>query len=255
MSLVLITGGTGGLGSELVPRFAASGHAVRVMSRRPAPADAEQQWAQADLATGEGLAAAVAGVDLIVHCATSPFRTKGTDVDGTGRLLQQALAAGKPHFFYISIVGIDRIPFPYYKHKLATEKLIEESGLPWSNLRAVQFHTLLDRLLGTLVRLPVGFIPKDFKFQPMDPGEVAERMVKHAANGPSGRLSDLGGPEVLRLDDIARAWLKARRKRAALLPLPLFGKIASGFRNGYNCTPEHSDGKITWAEWLERKYG
>ncbi len=65
MAKVLITGGTGGLGSELVPRFAASGYHVRIMSRRPAPATAQQQWAQADLATGEGLAEAVAGVDLI----------------------------------------------------------------------------------------------------------------------------------------------------------------------------------------------
>ncbi len=255
MSLTLITGGTGVLGSELAPRFAVAGYDVRIMSRRPAPEGTTYQWAQADLATGAGLAEAVAGADLIVHCATNNVRTKGTDVRGTQRLLEHARAAGTANLFYISIVGIDRIPFPYYKHKLTTEKLIEESGVPYSILRATQFHALLDRFLSMLVRLPFVFVPKDFKFQLIDAGEVAERMVQQAAAGPTGRLPDLGGPELLRFGDIARTWLQARRKRALLLPLPLFGRIAAGFRNGYNCAPDHADGKITWGEWLERKYG
>src|SRR2546425_8312672 len=134
MPKVLITGGTGELGSELAPRLDRAGYEVRIMSRRRAPTDAKYDWTTADLASGEGLAEAVVGVDLIAHCATSPFRTKSTDVEGTRRLLEHARSAGTAHLFYISIVGIDRIPFPYYKHKLATEKLIEESGVPYSIL-------------------------------------------------------------------------------------------------------------------------
>jgi len=256
MPLALVTGGAGVLGSELGQRLAAAGHDVRVMSRRPAPPGTPYQWAQADLRTGEGLTGAVADADLVLHCASSPIRTSSTDVDGTRRLLEAAkVAGGSPHIFYISIVGIDRIPLPYYKGKLACEKLVEESGLPWSNLRAVQFHTLIDRMLGSAVRLPVAFLPKNFNFQPIDPGEVAERMVEYATQGPAGCLPDLGGPEVRTMGDLATAWLKARRKRAAILPLPLFGKVAGGFRNGYNCTPGHAEGKVTWAEWLERRYG
>ncbi len=255
MPKVLITGGSGVLGSELAPRFAAAGYDVRIMSRRPAPADTQYQWAQADLMTGEGLAAAVAGTDLIVHCATNNVRTKSTDVRGTKRLLDAARAAGTAHLFYISIVGIDRIPLGYYKAKLAAERLIEESGVPYSILRATQFHTLLDGFLSNLIRLPAAVLPKSFQFQLIDAGEVAEHMVADAASGPSGRLPDLGGPEVLRFDEIARLWLKARRKRALVLPLPLFGRIATGFRNGYNCAPDHAEGKITWADWLAKKYG
>ncbi len=256
MPLALITGGAGVLGSELSRRLAAAGHDVRVMSRRPSPPETPYQWAQADLRTGEGLTEAVVDADLVMHCASSPVRTTSTDVDGTRRLLQAAKAAGgSPHIFYISIVGIDRIPLPYYKGKLACEQLIEESGLPWSNLRAVQFHTLIDRILGSAVRLPIAFLPKSFKFQPIDPGEVAERMVEYALKGPRGRLPDLGGPKVRTMSDLAAAWLKARRKRAAILPLPLFGKVAGGFRNAYNCTPDQAEGKISWERWLERKYG
>jgi len=257
MPRVLITGGTGVLGRELAPRLAQAGYTVRVMSRRAAPAEGVQtEWAQAQIGTGEGLAEAVAGVDAIVHCASSPFRrTREVDVEGTRRLLESAKAAGVSHFVYISIVGIDRIPLSYYKAKLAAERLIEESGVPYSILRAPQFHTLVDQILRNLLRLPIGFYPAGFKFQPIDPGEVAERIVQQVGAGPGGRLPDIAGPEVRSAGELARVWLKARGKRRLLLPLPLFGKVAAGFRAGYNCAPDSKYGRITWAEWLSRRYG
>ena len=255
MPRVLITGGTGVLGRELVPRLAAAGYTVRVMSRRAAPAGgAQTEWAQAQIETGEGLAEAVASADVIVHAASSPFRrTREVDVEGTRRLLEVAKAAGVPHFLYISIVGIDRIPLPYYKHKLAAERLIEESGVPYSILRAPQFFTLMDDVLRNLLRFPVGFYPAGFKFQPIDPGEVAERMVQQVEAGRGGRLPEIAGPEVRGAGELARAWLKARGRRRLLLPLPLFGKVAAGFRAGHNCAPDSKFGRITWAEWLERR--
>ena len=257
MARVLITGGSGGLGGELVPRFRQAGYTVRISSRRPAPPDAGAglEWAQASLETGVGLAEAVAGADLIAHAASSPFRrTWQVDVEGTRRLLEAAGAANTPHFFYISIVGVDRVPLPYYRAKLAAEKLIEESGVPCSILRATQFDSLIDRFLRTLIRLPLALVPKDLRFQPIDTGEVAERMVAAAANGPSGRLPDLGGPEVHTSGELARAWLKARGRRVALVHLPLPGKAAAAFRRGDLCTP-NAEGKVTWADWLARTYG
>ncbi len=257
MPTVLVTGGTGVLGRELVPRLAAAGHTVRIMSRGPRPAGADEalQWAQADLETGQGLADAITGAEVIVHAASSPRRrTWQADVEGTRRLLAAADGAGTGRLFYISIVGVDRIPFGYYKAKLAAEKLIEESGVPWSVLRATQFHSLIDMFLRMLIRLPVGLLPGDFQFQPIDAGEVAERMVQHLAGGAAGRLPDIGGPQVRSFGDLAGAWLKARGKRALVLPLPLPGRAASGFRRGYNCTPGHADGRITWEEWLAQRY-
>jgi len=257
MSRVLITGGTGVLGSEVARRLAQAGYAARVMSRRAAPAEgAGTEWAQAQIETGEGLAEAAAGVDVIVHAASSPFRrTREVDVEGTRRLLEAAKAAGVSHFVYISIVGIDRIPLPYYKHKLAAERLIEESGVPYSILRAPQFFTLMDEILRKLLRFPVGLYPAGFKFQPIDAGEVAQRMVEAVEAGPGGRLPEIAGPEVRSAGALARAWLKARGKRRLLVPLPLFGKVAAGYRAGYNCAPESKYGRITWEGWLSGKYG
>ena len=254
MATVLLTGGTGVLGSELRPRLLAAGYTVRVMSRRAAE-DGDGGWARADLLTGAGLPEAVSGVDTVVHCASSPrSKTREIDVEGTRRLIETASAAGRPRLLYVSIVGVDRIPFGYYKAKLAAEKLAEQSPLPCSVLRATQFHTLIDMFLSILVRLPVALLPTSFRFQPIDAGEVADCVVEHVAKESAGRLPDIGGPEVRSFGDLTRAWLKARGKRAAIVPLPLPGKVAGGFRRGFNCT-ENAYGKVTWEQWLESRYG
>jgi uncharacterized protein YbjT (DUF2867 family) len=211
--------------------------------------------------TGEGLAEAVLGVDLVMHAATGAGLRPKADAPGTKNLLDACKAAGTPHFFYISIVGIEKLPLAYYKAKLECEQLIEASGVPWSNLRATQFHALLDGflrngLLPALGKVPfVRLVPKAFKFQPIETGEVADRMVEHAEKGPSGRLPDLGGPEVLKFGDMADAWKKATGEGKPLVNLPMMGGLADGFKAGYNCTPEHAEGKMTWAEWLDGKYG
>ena len=160
--------------------------------------------------TGDGLVEAVKGTDLVVHAATGGGTRAKADVPGTRNLLAACKEAGTPHFFYISIVGIEKIPLGYYKAKLECERLIEESGVPWSNLRATQFHALMDGFLQMFSRVPFVLpAPKAFKFQPIDTGEVADRMVEDAAKGPSGRLPDIGGPEVMTFGEIAKAWQRA----------------------------------------------
>jgi uncharacterized protein YbjT (DUF2867 family) len=136
---ILVTGGTGVLGSKVVERLRTAGLGPRILSHSGRPGTI-----QGDLLTGEGLEEAVRGVDTIVHCASSPFRkTHQTDVEGTGRLLQAASRAGVSHVVYISIVGIDRVQsYPYYRVKLETERLIEGSPIPHTILRATQFHDL-----------------------------------------------------------------------------------------------------------------
>jgi uncharacterized protein YbjT (DUF2867 family) len=256
VSTVLVTGGTGDLGSKLVERFVAAGDTVRVLSRRPRSAEATTEWAKGDMETGEGLAEAVAGVDLVMHAATGGGTRAKADVPGTRNLLAACKAAGTPHFFYISIVGIEKIPLGYYKAKLECERLIEESSVPWSNLRATQFHALMDGFLQMFSRVPLVLpAPKSFKFQPIDTSEVADRMVEEAAKGPSGRVSDIGGPEVMTFGEMAKEWQRATGKSKPIVNVPLIGKTARAYRAGYNCTPEHAEGRVTWAEWLARRYG
>lgn len=255
MTRVLLTGGTGMLGRELRPRLLAAGYTVRVMSRRAPQAgeDADLEWAQASLESGAGLAEAVAGANVVLHAASSPIKRQA-DVDGTARLLDHARAAGVDHFVYISIVGIDQIGFSYYQNKLAAERLIEASDLPWSILRATQFHYLIDKLLHILTRLPVALVPTDWQFQSISTAEVADQLLAAVQTGPTGRLPDIGGPEVLRLDEMARQWMAAQAMRRPIIYLPVPGNLAAGFRRGLNTTPQNRAGKMTWAEWLAARY-
>ena len=259
MNRILVTGGNGSLGRVLVSKLDHQpDYTVRVMSRRPKPADAPStlEWVQADLETGEGVHSAVANVHTIVHAATNPLRhTRQIDVEGTRRLGELAGAAGVSHLIYISIVGVDRIPYPYYQTKFAAEELITNGMIPWTIQRATQFHNLLDLALRALFSLPVGLWFTDIPFQPISIDEAADALSQCVASGPSGRLPDIGGPDVLRGDEIVRTWLEVRGMRRVVLPLNLPGKAADGFRNGYHTCPENRRGTITWREWVEHKYG
>ena len=255
MIRVLVTGGAGGFGSALVPQLSSRGYTVRIMSRRPKPAGSTTEWAQAELETGAGLPAALAGVDAIVHAASSPGKhAQEIDVEGTRRLLDMAREAGVSHFAYISIVGIDQIPYAYYRAKLAAEKLVQSSGLPWSILRATQFHTLIDMFLRNADRRPLFLLPTDLRFQPIDTGEAAERMAECVVAGPSGRLPDIGGPEVLTFGSMAREWMAARGRPRRIVHLPMPGGRAAALRSGRNTCPDQRYGRITWAEWLRTTY-
>ncbi len=257
MTRILITGGAGTLGSALVAPLTEAGYVVRVMSRHGPKAGLlpQVEWARADLATGSGVREAVEGAQIIIHAATLPTPSGSVDVAGTRRLLEAARAAGAEHCLYISIVGIDRNPFFYYRNKLKAEALVRASGVPWSILRATQFHPLIDLVLRAAGRGPLLPLVPDLRFQPIDLREVVRRMVESVVAGPGGQLEDIGGPEVLTLGEMARVWLKARGQRRLMVPLPLPGKAAAAFRQGLNTCPDHAYGTISWQTWLQETYG
>ena len=262
MTKVLVTGGAGTLGSHVVRKLLANGYTVRIMSRKSQPADLlpGTEWAQADLESGQGIAEAVSGVDVIVHAAsnTLPLKSKRTqrvDREGTRTMLEKARAAHVAHIVYISIVGIDRVPLPYYHYKLATEEVLKNGGIPWSILRATQFHSLIDLILQVATKLPpVALLPTDFRCQPVDEDEVAARLCEIVAAGPAKANAywpDMGGPAVLTLGEMARLWLAQRHLQRIIIPLYLPGKAADGFRQGGNTCPEHAFGRVTWETWLK----
>src|SRR5690606_20740697 len=161
-------------------------------------------------------------------------------------LIDAARRQGAPHLIYISIVGVDKIPYGYYQRKLAVERLIEASGLPCTILRTTQFHTLPDMALNVLTKVPgVAALPRGLRVQPIDVGEVAERLADLAlAGGPAGRVDDMGGPDVLTVEEMARADRAARGvRRPVRVPLPLPGATARGFRAGHLPAPGHAVGK------------
>ncbi|QIJ61571.1 NAD(P)H-binding protein [Streptomyces sp. JB150] len=245
MTTILVTGGTGTLGRLVTERLRADGHDTRVLSRHAQPY-------AVDLRTGGGLDAAVADVDTVVHCASSP---RGGDEQAARHLVDAARRAGVRHLVYISIVGVDRVPLGYYRTKLAVERLIEESGLGWTVLRTTQFHDLLLQLFQTLARPPVMPVPAGVADQPIDVAEVAGRLVELALGDPAGRAQDMGGPEIRSLESLARAYLTATGRRRPLIRVPLWGPTYRAFRTGGHLTPDRAVGKGTFEEFLRARSG
>jgi uncharacterized protein YbjT (DUF2867 family) len=245
---ILVTGGTGLLGRLVVARMRSMECEVRVMSRRTRPDDCPpQQWATADLRSGQNVGHAVANVDAIVHCATAFGRNAEVGLART--LVDAAKHAGRPHLVYVSITGVDRVPLGYYKGKLASEQLIEHSGLPYTILRATQFHDLIRALLAAAGKAPVMLVP-GVNFQPVDAGEVATRLAELAVGEPVGRAPDFAGPQVREAGDLARAYLQATGRRRPVVPVRLPGKAFRGYRQGGHLAPEHAAGEITFEQYL-----
>ncbi|MGW4898232.1 SDR family oxidoreductase [Kitasatospora sp. NPDC004240] len=240
MTLILVTGGTGTLGRPVTERLRAAGASVRVVSRSARPYSV-------DLREGTGLDAALTGVDTVVHCASSP---KGGDEQAAANLVAAARRAGVRHLVYISIVGVDRVPLPYYRAKLAVERQIQDSGLGWTILRATQFHDLVLQVLRGAAKLPVLPVPAGVSDQPIEVSEVAERLAGLALGEPAGRVPDMGGPEVRAFADLARAYLRASGRRRPVLNLPLAGRTYRGFRAGGHLTPERAVGVVTFEQFL-----
>jgi uncharacterized protein YbjT (DUF2867 family) len=256
MKSVLVTGATSLLGKSLVSLLVTEGYEVRMMSRQEQPNSQESHtdWVQADLETKSGLQAALDGVNIIVHAATNPVSSVQTDVCGTKNLLEYGRLAKVEHFVYPSIVGIDSNPFRYYQSKLAAEKLVQESGLPWTILRATQFHSFVDRVLSSLSRLPWLFVPSGFRFQSVAVNEVAMQIRRCIQTGPGGRQPDFGGPEIHTIVGMAEQWLSVQKLPKSVAQLPLWGKTAQAFRRGDNLLKQGVTGQIGWEGWLHDTY-
>ena len=254
-SPILVTGGTGTLGRHVVARLRDAGCDVRVLSRHRHPPGDGVEFMTGDLATGEGAQAAVAGVGTVVHLAGS---AKG-DEDKARNLVRAASRAGVRHLVYISVVGADRVPvesgldramFGYFAAKRAAEQVVAGSGLPWTTLRATQFHDLVLTVARQLARLPVLPVPAGVRYQPVDADEVAARLA-----APSGLGPDFGGPRVQPLAELLRGYLRASGRRRLLVPVRLPGRAARAVRAGANLAPERAVGRRTWEDFLAERVG
>jgi uncharacterized protein YbjT (DUF2867 family) len=249
---LLVTGASGVLGREVLLAARSVGMPVRAMSRRPPAGHTEgEEWVQGDLVTGQGIGEAVRGCDTIVHAASDPRQPDRVDVQGTRRLADEAGRAGVRHLVCVSIVGVDQVPYPYYKRKLAAEQIVSQANVPFSILRATQFHSFLEQLIASAARVPLVLpVPAGFVVQPVEVSEVAERLVRCIADGPRGRLTDFGGPDVLSFTEAARHWKKARNVAKRIVPIPVPGSMARAIRAGKGTAPLGDKGTISWPEWL-----
>jgi uncharacterized protein YbjT (DUF2867 family) len=255
----LVTGGTGTLGRLVVPRLLAAGYDVRVLSRHRSEAADDIEVMTGDLATGDGIETAVSGTEIIVHCAGS---MKG-DAEKARHLVRAASQLGTRHLIYISVVGADRVPvvsridramFGYFESKLAAERIVAESGLPWTTVRATQFHELTLLTVQRMSKLPVLPVPTRFRFQPVAAREVADQLVELAFDTPRGLVPDMAGPRVFEMPELVRSYLQARGMRRPILPVWLPGKAARAIRAGANLAPDRAVGSQTWEDFLAGQF-
>jgi uncharacterized protein YbjT (DUF2867 family) len=255
MQPILVTGGTGTLGRLVVPRLRDAGCQIRVLSRCSREAGEGIEFVSGDLATGEGIEAAMEGCETIVHLAGS---AKG-DEDKARHVVRAASRSGARHLVNISVVGADRIPvvsgidramFGYFASKLAAERMVADSGLPWTTLRATQFHDLILMTAQQMAKMPVIMVPAGFRFQPIDASEVAARLVDLALGTPAGLAPDMAGPRVYEMVELIHGYLRASHKHRPIIPIRMPGKAARAIRAGANLNPERAVGRRTWEEFL-----
>ena len=257
-STTLVTGGTGTLGRHVVARLQEAGRDVRVLTRRGGTSDGGIRFVTGDLVKDQAIEPAVRGVEIVVHCAGS----RRGDVEAARNLVRAARTlATPPHLVNISVVGADRVPmtgridrtmFGYFAMKRASERVVEESGLPWTTLRATQFHDLILLVASKLAKLPALPSPSGFRFQPVDAEEVAARMVELALGEPAGLVRELGGPRVHDAADLFRRYLRATHRRRPIVPVRLPGAAARAIRGGADLTSE-TMGHRTWEEFLAKR--
>lgn len=264
MDNVLVIGGSGVLGSAVVNELQKKGIHFRIGSRRPIKTDAystvnQEQgipWTRIDLFTGEGLTEALTGVDTVFHLASGQGKIgrESVEVVITRNLLTALKQSDVKHLLYSSIVGVDKIPYSYYQAKLDAETLIRESQVPYTILRATQFHDFVDFVLSKALRLPVGFIPKKLLIQPIQVDVVAQKLYQLAQTDPQQSVLNLGGPKVYDAGTLAKLWMQHRNVSKPILPIPIIGSIMNRIANGFATCPETATGTQTWEGYLAERY-
>lgn len=243
---ILVTGGTGTLGVQVVAMLREAGSEVRVLSRHAHAPDDLVEYVAVDLRGGDGLDAALRGVRTVLHLAGS---SKDDDVT-TRNLVEAAVrAGGVEHFVFISVIGADAVPIGYFVRKAKAERIVAESGIPYSILRAAQFHELALMTVRAIAKGPVLLAIKAVRCQPVSSREVAARLVELALGAPAGRVPDLAGPRVYTLEELQRGYLKAVDKRRMRLPIRVPGKIGKVYRAGANLSFEET-GRESWEDFL-----
>ncbi|MFN7119496.1 MAG: SDR family oxidoreductase [Saprospiraceae bacterium] len=265
MNKALITGGTGVLGTTLVRAFqqnhldflTVSRTGKRTQSYTDVTPITKLPWKRADLLTGEGLHEALIGVDTVIHLASVPGgRGKEMpEVTMMRHLMEASRMRQVQHLIYISIVGVDRVPLPYYRSKWEAEQLLQASGIPYTILRATQFHEFVDFMIGQLMRLPIGLVPKKLKIQPISLEAVTHALVQIAEGNAQNRVLNLGGREVLDMGTMVRLWQQYQGVSKPILPLPNIGQLMHTIAKGYLTCPENRAlASTTWEAYLAQQY-
>jgi uncharacterized protein YbjT (DUF2867 family) len=246
---ILVTGSTGQLGSTLLKQLKGSNYEVKITSRRKPEGLGHFEWIYSDLSSGEGLEAAVKDVDVIIHAATSPVKnSKMVEVLGFKEFLGKMKHI--KHLIYPSIVGIDEIPFKYYKQKYEAEDLLKNSSIPHTIVRATQFHNFVENLFISKPLFKRYIVPGNFKFQSVEVSEFARHLIGLVEKEPQGRAEDFGGPEIMTLKEMAELKIKKNNESNKVLSISFPGKLHKTMSEGKNTNSLRKMGQITFGDYL-----
>ncbi|MET0813377.1 MAG: SDR family oxidoreductase [Microbacterium sp.] len=245
---IAVAGGTGAVGAHVVEIARSKGHEAVVLARS----------AGIDVVTGAGLDAALEGVDVVID--TSSVTTLDRDeavafFDSASRtLLAAEERAGVGHHVALSIVGVDGSASGYYQGKVAQERVVESGAVPWTILRATQFHEFAEQIYARAKVGPLHVAPR-MRTQPIAAAEVAARLVDLAVAAPAGRVADLAGPREESLVAMVRAYAAATGQRGWIPAIPLPGAAGREQRDGSLLPGTGATlGRETFAEWLARTH-
>jgi uncharacterized protein YbjT (DUF2867 family) len=256
---IVVTGGTGRIGSAVVRELQGRGISVRMLTRGQHPHEPLNgvEFTIGDLSAGTGIDSALQGIETVVHCAAS---LKWPENRGQVRnLIAAARDAGIKHLVFVSVVGADRVPTPgaidrtmfgYFSIMGELEQMISTSGLPWSILRATQFYQALILIARMMAKLPLVPVPLGFRFQPVDTRDVAVGVADLAIGSAAGIAPDVAGPRIYSADALLRSYLRIAHKRRPLIGIPIPGKAARAVREGAILAPDRATGRRTWEEFL-----
>jgi uncharacterized protein YbjT (DUF2867 family) len=201
---IIIIGGTGLIGSKLVSKLRDRGHDAVPASPNTG----------VNTISGEGLSEALAGADVVIDVSNSPSFEESAVLKffetSTGNLLAAEAAAGVRHHVALSVVGTERMPDSgYQRAKVAQEKLIRESAIPYSIVHATQFFEFLKSIADAATTNNAIRVPPVL-FQPMAADDVAEAVARICVGPPVNGVFEVGGPERFRMDELVRAALSAK---------------------------------------------
>ena len=253
--MIAVVGGTGTLGSALVSELLERGEQVRILSRRqPTSLAPDCEHLSLDLSSNDGgraggLASALEGVTTVVDAANNATRPGPVMLDGSEQLIAACGVAGVGHFVGISIVGCEKVGLGYYKAKARQEQLVRESPVPWSLLRATQFHELVESAFASSARfrlLPGG----SAALQPIAAESAAAALASIALDEPLRDARQIAGPQICTLGELAGQWKRATGGRGAVLPLPMIGRTGRALAAGAFTLPSKTGSGPDFETWL-----
>ena len=245
---IAVAGGTGTVRRHVVDVVRERGHDAVVLARSNG----------VDLITGVGLADALADVAAVIDVA-SVFTQREDEARAffeaaTRNLLDAEKVAGVTHHVLLGIVGSQKSRYGYYLGKMAQERLVQSGEVPWTEVRATQFHEFAHQIYGIARIGPIVLAPNG-RVQPIAAREVAERLVELALGAPRGLVAELAGPRQESLSRMVRAAARASGRRGPVLGVPAPGPGGKAMRDGTllpdpTLDPAAQLGTQTFDEWI-----